>query len=764
MLVWAKIAAFGSHFSCRIYRILFSIFYLMSSWMAIYGQEINSYRTINSGNFSDLTIWEIFDGTNWSAASALPTSSNDIYIDQMHTLTLIGSRSVKSLFINAETGAGEKLNLNGNALEVFGTLQAFSGVAPGTPSGTWNSINWIGNSIGSRIIFKGNSRTIIPNGAWSGFSTQSRYTVIFDPGDGEVLTIEEPIKSMRFIFRSGTVIQKIDNSFNPATCPTLSFNSENSFGTDDFGNLIIEDGAIFISECNEDIVFRSNTRSASLLEIKDDGELILEGDNPAMEIVQYILNGKVTFAAGTTAKSFINKSFPTSSYANNFHDLELRSSQNLTLPGNLSISGDLIESSSGNFDFASTNLEFTGSEEQRVIGFPLIVFNLSLNKANGEVSLEQDLTVLSNLQMLSGGLNLNQNSLAINLLGIGELDYSGGYWRDIADFSYSQIPATLTASNFTLPFLDQFQGGIRKIQLLGSGPTGNMTIRFTEYPGADTDPQFDDSDGTTILYRLFSYFQFSGLTSSTDVIELRISGDELIVNDVDDLRIVGTGYAAPGSNLPGIDPIELWARRSITYQDLEGPNFTIGSFRTLSILPVSWLGIETQISERGTFVEWEVASEKDNEKFEIYRSNDGKGEWSKIGEKASSGDSQSPRIYTFLDSTRLKFQHAYYQIRQVDFDGKDSWSEVILSKKVPTPNLKINPNPYLSGKISIVVPGLSENETVYFSIIRIDGQMIKEGNGTLKFLEDYMVALPHGLYVIKVHSSTSSYLTRWIKQ
>ncbi|MDN3204833.1 T9SS type A sorting domain-containing protein [Algoriphagus sediminis] len=736
----------------------------MFSCLAIYGQDINSFRTINSGNFSDIGIWETFDGFTWNPAVSTPNSTNDIYIDQTHTLNLLGDQSVKSLFINAETGAGEKLNLNGNALEVFGTLQAFSGAAPGTPSGTWNSINWIGNSIDSRIIFKGNSRTIIPNGAWSGFATQSRYTVIFDPGNGEVLTIEEPIKSMRFIFRSGTVIQKIDTSVNPATCPTLSFNSENSFGTDDFGDLIIEGGAIFISECDEDIVFRSNTRSASLFEIRDGGELILEGDNPAMEVVQYVLDGKVTFAAGITAKSFIDKSFPTSSFANNFHDLELRSSQNLALPGNLSITGDLIQSSTGNFDFASTNLEFTGSGEQRVIGFPLIVFNLSLDKANGEVSLEQDLTVLSNLQMLSGGLNLNQNSLSINLLGTGGLDYSGGYWRDLADFTYFQIPGTLTASNFTLPFLDQFQGGIRKIQLLGSGPTGNLTVNFTEFLGADTDPQFDDSDGTTILYRLFSYFQFSGLTPSSDVIEMRISGDELIVNDVDDLRIVGTGYAAPGTNLPGIDPIELWARRSISYQDLEGPNFTIGSFRTLSILPVTWLGVETQISKRGTFVEWEVASEKDNEKFEIYRSDDGKGEWSKIGETASLGDSNNPRIYTFLDSTRLKFQHAYYQIRQIDFDGKDSWSEVILSEKVPTPNLQINPNPYHSGKISIVVPGLSENETIYFSIIGIGGQMIKEGNGTLKFLEDYMTALPQGLYIIKVHSSTSSYLTRWIKR
>ena len=245
---------------------------------------------------------------------------------------------------------------------------------------------------------------------------------------------------------------------------------------------------------------------------------------------------------------------------------------------------------------------------------------------------------------------------------------------------------------------------------------------------------------------------------------MRISGDELIVNDVDDLRIVGTGYAAPGTNLPGIDPIELWARRSITYQDLEGPNFTIGSFRTLSILPVIWLGVKTKVLNTATLVQWEIASEKSNSKFEVYRSDNGQSEWLKIGEKRSLGDSDVPRFYDFMDSSRIKFQRAYYQIRQIDFDGKDSWSDVILSEKLSTSNLQISPNPYHSGKISIVIPGLSENQTFYFSLMGTHGQIMKEGNEKLSSLEAHLKALPPGLYIIKVQSSTSIHLARWIRQ
>lgn len=732
--------------------------------MTLFGQEVNSFKTISSGTFTDLAIWEIYDGSSWIPASSLPNSSNDIYIDQTHTLTLSSDQSVKSLFINAETGAGQKLNLNGNALEIFGTLQAFTGAAPGTPTGTWNSTNWIGNSIDSRLIFKGGTRTIIPADSWSGFSIRSRYSIIFDPGDGIELTIEEPIKSMRFIVRSGTLIQRLDTSVNPASCPTISFNSEDFFSTSDYGDFVIEDGGTFVSDCNSGILFRSSTRSASLFEIQDGGELILEGDNPEMEVVQYELNGKVTFASGSSGKAFLSKSYTSSSFAAEFHDLELNSTQNLTLPGTISISGDLIQSNSGNFDLAATNLEFTGSEDQQVLGFPLIVLNLTLDKADGEVSFDENLSVLSNLEMISGGMDFNQNSLSINLLGLGDLDYLGGYWRDLADFTYFNIPSTLTESNFTLPFLDQFQGGIRKVQLLGTGPIGNMTVSFTEFLGADTDPQFDDSDGTTILYRLFSYFQFAGITPTTDLMELRISGDELIVNDVDDLRIVGTGYAAPGAHLSGLDPVELWARRSINFEDLEGPNFTIGSYRTLSILPVLWLNAKAETSNTGTEVQWKVASEKNNKKFEIYRSPNGKSEWAKIGEILSLGDTETPRTYSFMDSSRVPFRDVYYQIRQIDFDGKDSYSEAFLSKGSPVSNLKIYPNPHTSGMVKISIPDSKGNDPLNYVVTNSLGQIILDGQISIVEIETQLVHLPSGIYVISVQGTTHVYQTRWIKQ
>lgn len=751
-------------FFSRIYRLFLAVAWVSALTCPLYSQEINSFRTAASGVFNDLAIWEVYDGSNWGPASTIPDASTDIYINQSHTLSLTTSERVKSLFINSEAGAEQKLLLNGNALEIFGTLEAFSGPAPGVPTGTWNSQNWIGNSIDSRLVFRGNSRTIIPRGAWSGFSTQSRYSVIFDPGEGVDLTIEEHIKSMRFIIRSGTVIQELDTSVLPNRCATLSFNSENFFGLNEFGDLIIENGGTLLSKCNTDILFRSASRSAARLELAEGGELILEGSNPEMEVFQYQLNGKLTFSAGMSNKSFVTRSFASSSLPEEVHDLEIRSDQNLLIPANLSVSGDLIQSGTGQFDFSGTSLEFVGPDVQDIVGFPLITLDLTLDKPAGEVLFSQDVAVLSQLSLVRGGLSLQGNDLSVNLLGTGGIDYQDGYWRQLGNLTHFNVPMVLTATNFTLPFLDQFQGGIRKIQLLGNSPGGALQLSFSEFSGAEFDPQFSDSDGTPILYRLHSFFNFTGLTPSADPVELRISSIELIVDQVDDLRIVGTGYAAPGSHQPGLDPTLLWARRSLTFGELEDTDFTVGSTRPLSILPVRWLDVSAQTDERQTHISWKVARELDNDRFVVERSKSGLSDWVKIGEIPSLGDTEEVRSYTFADQSRNKYQNAYYRIRQIDHSGSFSFSDLAKAKGTLSEELKIFPNPHTAGPIEIVFPKEIDLEHAFVRVVGTQSTTLYESELQIEQLKSRLQALSPGIYTVQVYSQTQSYAVRLLKK
>jgi hypothetical protein len=744
MVTRVKTLSHFSFFRCRIYLIFLAVLSYCLPADLLFAQEINSFKTINSGNYADPAIWRVFDGASWVVTLVKPSLSNDIYIDRTQLVTLTGNEQAKSVFINAETGANQKLNLSGFALEIYGSLNAFAGAAPGTASGTWNSQNWIGNSIGSRLIFKGTSRTIIRKNHWSGFTTNSRYSVIIDPGIGQELTIEEPFKAVQFSISSGTLIQKLDSSVIPAVCASISFNTETTFyGAGPFGTLTIENGAKFISQCNAGILFRSasGSISASTLDLQSGGELILEGSNPRMEAAIYALNGTMIFRGGTIPKTFLTSSFSDAATPNRVTNLELQGNQNLSLPGTFFVQGNLIQSGLGSIFTTTTDLHFVGGLNQNISGFALTSRNLTVNKSGGKVNLNQNLAVTQTLFMASGILNFNDYNLSIN-------------------------SSSINASNATFPFADRHQKGIRSVKLLGNTGREDLRIRFTEYLGSEYNSNFNDNDGTPILYRLFSYFSFFGMTTNSNPLELRISASNLIVDQVDDLRIVATGYAAPGTHLPGLDPSLLWARRSLTFSQLEGTNYTVGSFRTLSILPVTWLSFEGQRTSKEIQLTWKVASDIAESTYEVFRSENGFTDWKNIGSLTNQKNSEMAASYQFSDLDSDPFQNYYYRIKQTDFLPGSSWSQVILVKALLSTgsSIQISPNPYFGGSIRIKIPAALDLVQSELMILDFSGKLYFKGSFTKLTLEQLLLSLPAGIYLIRVGNSESAAQIRWIKR
>lgn len=770
MVAFCFSAIAGENFPFRIYRLFLLVVMVCFILQASFSQEINAYKSITSGNFSNPLIWNSWDGSTWNPTPLKPNQTNDIYIDQTHLVTLTGDEAAKNVFINSETLAGQKLNINGFQLEVFGSLNAFSGAAPGVPSGSWNSQNWIGSSLTSRLVFRGNTRTIINSGSWSGFSTNSRYSVIFDPGDGIELTIEEPFKALSFTVRSGIVIQKLDTSVFPASCPTFSFNNETTvYGAGPYGEFNIESSATFLSDCNSDILFRSGTISALNFDLQNGGTLILEGNAPRIEAANFQLNGSVIFRAGIASKTFLSSSYPDAATPSAVRNIELQSSQNLSLPPALTLLGNLERSGTGNFNTSATSLTLLGGSNQEITGFPLVVHDLVLNKSGGDFNPNANLTIQRNLTLTQGSMNLDGNDLLINTGLAGSLSYTGGTWKNLGQFTYFEIPATLNGTNSTFPFEDTRNGGIRKIQLLGSSAGGNLNINFIEYKGAEYNSNFDDLDGTPILYRLFSYFNFSGLSPSSNLLELRISADDLIVDNVDDLRIVGTGYAAPGTHLPGLDPIELWARRELTFDELTGVNFTVGSFRTLSILPVTWLKVHSESRPDGNLITWKVAMEKNNLLFEVFRSSDPlSGKWEKVGIVNSLGDTDSPREYQLIDFSASKFRDYYYRIRQVDFSGRWSWSTVTKvafpKESLPTDQIVIYPNPYVTGDLQFYISNFGNESKAELSILDSQGKLIHRSDYRESSIKQIVQKLAPGIYFIYLETEKQMFISKLIRK
>lgn len=106
----------------RLKMLGFSIFLLFavaSIWIGMnspfhtQGAALGDYRSVASGNWTNLSCWEMHNGTTWVAATSTPTSANgEITIRSGHTINIISNVTTDQLKVEA----GATLNLNAGTL------------------------------------------------------------------------------------------------------------------------------------------------------------------------------------------------------------------------------------------------------------------------------------------------------------------------------------------------------------------------------------------------------------------------------------------------------------------------------------------------------------------------------------------------------------------------------------------------------------------------------------------------------------------------
>ncbi|MEZ4936305.1 MAG: T9SS type A sorting domain-containing protein [Crocinitomicaceae bacterium] len=120
----------------------------------------------------------------------------------------------------------------------------------------------------------------------------------------------------------------------------------------------------------------------------------------------------------------------------------------------------------------------------------------------------------------------------------------------------------------------------------------------------------------------------------------------------------------------------------------------------LSSLPIELLFVDIEKTSNGVAVEWETATEINNDRFEIYRSIDGV-EMELMGTVNGSGNSSEIRSYSFVDFSPYS-GISYYRLKQIDFDGAFSWSDFysVDCSDVPL-KIKAFPNPIKNNQVCI---------------------------------------------------------------
>jgi hypothetical protein len=134
-----------------------------------------------------------------------------------------------------------------------------------------------------------------------------------------------------------------------------------------------------------------------------------------------------------------------------------------------------------------------------------------------------------------------------------------------------------------------------------------------------------------------------------------------------------------------------------------GP-FSLGTYSRVNVLPVELLSLETQKLSNGVRLKWTTASEINSDYFEIEKSMDGRG-FTSIARLAAAGNSRQTIKYNYVDHKPADGKN-YYRLKQVDFDGRTSYTEVLRVDFDGVVELSAYPNPVKRGELlEIVSPG-----------------------------------------------------------
>ncbi len=183
---------------------------------------------------------------------------------------------------------------------------------------------------------------------------------------------------------------------------------------------------------------------------------------------------------------------------------------------------------------------------------------------------------------------------------------------------------------------------------------------------------------------------------------------------------------------------------------------------TENALPVELTTFAARQENNAVNLHWETKTELNNDYFEVERSRDNR-TYTSIGKRWGQGTTVEPQYYTLPDRVPLIGTN-YYRLRQVDFDGSVTYSDVISVDFTSNEQWSLQPNP-ATDQIRVIAPmGLSE-QTQFVVYNAAGQQQLLDAPNWLdnRGITFDCLALPEGVYWLKITGPFGSSSIKFMK-
>ena len=320
------------------------------------------------------------------------------------------------------------------------------------------------------------------------------------------------------------------------------------------------------------------------------------------------------------------------------------------------------------------------------------------------------------------------------------------------------INSTFIASGNDLG-LDDISINVVKSQITVSGPA------FTT-EGNTVTPVFtvNDPTSTNTFYKL--QVSKNGSVSFTDLQSGTLTYTNGIATFSYDITNASTDLNMPNANGNIYRLVVATMNDNLANPDCNYFNDYKLVVVSAGLAPVKLVSFNGSYSNGLSTLNWQTSQEINNDHFELYRSFDG-AHFELATTIAGAGNSFVPKNYSYQDRINLKGNNVFYKLKQVDIDGKFSFSNVVrLSTGNGNESFRIYPNPVVN---NFTATFSAEKTGVASLLIRnVNGQtLLRKTVNILKGNNAISVQIPEmipGMYYVSIVNDELNYNTKMQKQ
>ncbi len=250
-------------------------------------------------------------------------------------------------------------------------------------------------------------------------------------------------------------------------------------------------------------------------------------------------------------------------------------------------------------------------------------------------------------------------------------------------------------------------------------------------------------------------------TNFADNFSLRIQWDSVSTINLSDLRLLvdddgnfsnATVYSSANGLTFSIGSIIVSGISTSMIPMNSTKYITIASANSTTTLPVNLLSFDATLEDGFVDLNWQTASEINNDHFILERSDDGEN-WTAFAQVKGAGNSNTTLSYYHKDVANFSGVR-YYRLTQVDFDGtKETFNTVSVSKSSNIA-FSVLPNP-MQDEV-LVQYSANSNGYYRFKVLSESGQELYsalaatvEGENSFKFNTSWLAS---GMYIFSIES------------